>query len=356
MSSPPLIPDPRPWAFTRAELTAGLRAFTGDPTLNISNIEEKDIPNRRPAVGRIRGLTVSCQALSGNKVFNLTLKEPQGTTRTGTAGAGRREVLFYRSLAGQLPVRVPQLLAAHPEGEWLVLNMLPEGIQPEQWSASNYLFAIDQLAVLHDRFWGLGEDLGTYAWLARPLGADYGIYLRAAYTGMRKLVEKVTSNLITRDPHIIKMLKSLVEHASEIAAALRASPTTLLHGDYWPGNMVVYPDSTLTVYDWQQAAIGPGVLDLFHFIHASQWYFTDLPISPEEIVTHYRNNLENCCGQRWEDVEWAALWDYALLWTFLSSWVDLLASIPASVLQARFPQMNMLWLEPVEAAMQRRLR
>ena len=70
----------------------------------------------------------------------------------------------------------------------------------------------------------------------------------------------------------------------------------------------------------------------------------------------YRNNLENCCGQRWEDAEWAALWDYALLWTFLSSWVDLLASIPASVLQARFPQMNTLWLEPVEAAMQRRLR
>jgi hypothetical protein len=321
----------------------------------ITNIEEQDIPHRRPSVGRIRGLRVPCQAVSGSKAFNLVLKEPQGTTRAGTTGVGKREVLFYRTLANQLPVRIPQLLATHPDGEWLVLNMLSEGLDPELWSVSDYLLATDQLVVLHDRFWGLGEDLSAYVWLARPLDADYDIYIRAAHAGIHRLVEKVTTNLLTRDPVLISTLKCLVENAAQVAAALRATPATLLHGDYWPGNIAVYPDSTLTVYDWQQASIGPGILDLFHFVQASQWYFSPLPVAPEEIVAHYRESLAKASGHTWDDQEWEVLWDYALLWTFLCSWVDLLANIPSPILQTRFPLMQSLWLEPMMAAVARRL-
>jgi hypothetical protein len=355
MSATPLISDPRPWAFSRSELTAGLRAYVGDPTLSILDIQEQDIPYRRPAIGRLRGLKVTCKSAAGERVFELVLKEPQGTTRAGTAGAGRREVLFYRTMSVQLPVRVPQLLATHPEGNWLVLNLLPESIPPENWTAEHYRFAVEQLVVLHDRFWGLGDDLAAYAWLARPLGSDYSIFMQAARYGVRRLVDKVTSNLITRDQSLVRMLKRLVEHADLITAALRTGPATLLHGDYWPGNIALYPDNTITVYDWQQAAIGPGILDLFHFVQASQWYLGALPVTAEELGLHYRASLQGCCGQRWTDTEWALQWDYALLWTFLCSWVDLLANIPAAVLQARYQQIRELWLIPVEAAMDRRL-
>jgi hypothetical protein len=355
MINPPLLEEPRPWAFSRAELTAGLRARTGDSSLVVTHIQELTIPFSRPSMGRIRGLGVICEASGTQKTFRLVVKEPQGATRTGTAGAGLREVSFYRNLVEQLPVSVPHLLAAHPDGDWLVFDMLPPHRQPDNWGVSEYLLATEKLVALHDRFWGLGEDLAAYTWLARPLDSEYEIYLQAARAGVRRLVDKVTSNLLTRDPKLIRMLKRLVENADKIAAALRTTPRTLLHGDYWPGNISIGMDNGIAVYDWQQASIGPGVLDLYYFIQASQWYFSPIPISPKEIVSHYRTKLAEASGHSWDDETWAILWDYALLWIFLCSWVDLLASIPASILQTRYPQMRALWLEPVNAAINRRI-
>lgn len=354
-SLPSIVPDPRPWAFSKGELTAGLRSQIGDATLAILSIEEKVVPNRRPSMGRIRGLQVECKGISGMQSFNLVIKEPQGTTRTGTAGAGMREMQFYRFLAGQLPILTPKLIVAHPDGEWLALEMLTHSRLPETWSAEDYLRAIEKLVSLHDRFWKLGEDLSAYPWLARPLDADYDIYIQAASSGMRRLVAKVTANLLTRDPALIRLLAKLVENAASIAEALRQQPATLLHGDYWPGNLALLPNDNLYAFDWQQASIGPGVLDLFHFIQASQWYFAPLPIMPETLVSAYRTGLAAASGQVWDNDDWEALWDYALLWTFLCNWVDLLANIPASVLQTRYALMQKLWLNPVSEAIARRL-
>lgn len=352
-TTPYILEGPRPWPFSQAELTAGLRGHTGDPTLYITRMDPCDIPDKRPSLGRIRGLRVVCQTFNGEKTFQIVIKEPQGTTRAGMAGAGRRELLFYRNLAIQLPVRVPQLLAAHPDGNWLVFSMLTEGIIPERWSADDYLIATQQLAVIHDRFWGLGEDLSAFAWLSRPLDGDFPIYLRATYAGIRRLVEKVTSNLITSNTELLKMLRRLVDNADYIANSLRNNPTTLLHGDYWPGNVHLFSDRTISVFDWQQAAIGPGILDLFQFVQASRWFFGDLPLSTEQITSYYRTSLKKSCGHAWDDNEWNLQWDHALLWTFLCTWVDMLANIPASVLQARYTQMRELWLDPVKAAMDR---
>jgi hypothetical protein len=355
MNSQPIIDDPRPWAFSRAALTAGLRAYTNDPTLVITDLYEMTIPFRRGSVGRIRGLNAACDSADGKKFFRLAVKEPQGSTRAGTAGAGLREVSFYRNLSDQLPVRVPRLFANHPDGNWLIMEMLPLERKPETWAASDYLLAIEQLVALHDRFWGLGPDLAAYPWLARPLGSDYAINIQAATTGVRKLIDNSNLNMITRDPKLVQLIKRLVEHADQVASALRVPPATLLHGDYWPGNITLSVDGGFFVYDWQQAAIGPGVLDLIHFVQASQWYFHPLPVTPKELTTHYRSRLADTSHQVWDDNDWDALWDYALLWNFLTNWVDMLVNIPGSVMQTQYLQMRSLWLDPVSAAINRRL-
>ena len=355
MNSQPLIDDPRPWVFTRAELTAGLRAYTNDPSLLINDLYEMTIPFRRASIGRIRGLTAVCGTKEGNKFFRLAVKEPHGTTRTGTAGVGLREVCFYRNLTDQLPVRVPHLFAADPDGEWLILDMLPLEKKPENWNPYDYLTAVEQLVALHDRFWGLGADLAAYPWLARPLGTDYAIYIQAATSGVNRLVEKGDSYLVNRDPKLVPMIRRLVEHADQIAANLRSAPGTLLHGDYWPGNITIDNEGGFFIYDWQQASIGPGVLDVFYFIQASQWFFNPLPITPEELVKHYRAHLSTATHHHWDDYEWAVLWDSALLWNFLTNWVDLLANIPASVMQTQYLQIRSLWIDPLIAAIDRRL-
>lgn len=355
MISQTMIDDPRPWAFSQAALTAGLRAYTNDSSLVITDLNEMTIPNRRPSLGRIRGLSVMCETVGGKKGFRLTVKEPQGSTRIGTAGVGLREVSFYRNLTDQLPMHVPHLFASHPNGDWLIMEMLSLEREPENWSAGDYLRAIEQIVALHDRFWELGADLSVYPWLARPLGTDYDIYLQAAKTGLRRLSNNNLTDLFSHEPLLIRKIKRLVEHADQIAAALRAAPATLLHGDYWPGNINIGRDGVLFVYDWQQASIGPGVLDLFHFIQTSQWYFNPLPISPRELIASYRSQLFNTTHYLCDDSDWNALWDYALLWDFLINWVDMLANIPTSLLQTLNLQLRTLWLDPVEAALNRRL-
>lgn len=346
-----LLSDPRPWAFTRAELTAALRRHTGDPSLVIENLKGNDITQRRPAIGRFRGLLVTAEGkVTGKHTFTLVLKEPQGATRKGTAGVGRREVSLYQILADHLPVRVPQLFAAHPGGDWLVMELLPIGRLPEQWTADDYLLATDQLVALHDRFWNLGEDLNVYNWLARPLDSDFQIHVKAAAYGMERLVENALSTLLTDDPDLAQIFSRLISQADKISESLLAQPATLLHGDYWPGNVHVHKDGTLTVYDWQHAGIGPGVLDLLSFVQASRWWFDPLPIDPADIIQHYRKSLQEASGHKWSQKDWEAQWDNALLWTFVARWVDLLAAIPEPILQSRHELLESVWLKPVREA------
>ncbi len=351
----PLLSDPRPWIFSSSELTAGLRSFSGDPTLVITGLAETTMPQRRPAIGRIRGVRASCEGISGQKSFTLVIKEPLGTTRTGMAGAGLREVSFYRNLAEQLPVQTPRLLAAHPNGDWLALNLLPGGRNPDKWTADDYLLATDQLIALHDRFWGLGDDLVAYAWLARPLDTDFEIHVQAAATGIQRLARRLPPNLLNADTDLMALLDKIIAHADDIRARLRPLPTTLLHGDYFPGNIYLYPDSNPMIFDWQQAAIGPGILDLFYFVQSSRWWFDPLPLATEDLVARYRSRLAEASGNKWDDAEWAVLWDYALMWTFLAGWMDLLEAIPDSLLQTRHKELQTLWLEPLKAAAARQL-
>lgn len=334
---------------------ASLRRYTGDSSLTITSVEAEDFPNRRPSIGRIRGLNVKYKGSSGNQSINLVLKEPQGSTRTGTAGAGLREVSVYNTLGEQLPVRIPELVASHPGGGWLVLLRLPEGRQADQWTKDDYLLATDQLVALHDRFWGLEEDLATYKWLSRPLDSDFSIHLLAANSSVDMLSSTPNPTKLTENTELRELLAKILNNIDEINSNLHQSPFTLSHGDYWPGNISISMDGKLTVYDWETTLIGPAIVDLLTFIKTSQWWFDPLPISPDEIITHYRQGLSQAGGYSWNDAEWQLQSDCALMWVFISEWLDLLAAIPDSMLDERLPQILAQWLDPLIEAVDRSL-
>jgi len=350
------ILDTRPWAFSLSALTAGLRQYTGDSTLNILEAQEHGIPYQRPGRGRIRGFRAICESAGEKRYFEMVVKEPRGVTRAGTASAGWREVSFYRSLVDQLPIIVPDMVAAEPSGEWIVLDLVPGWELPEHWTADEYLSAVDQLVLLHDRFWGLSEDLATYIWLSRPLDADFEVYRLAAEIGLQRLMVYNPDSLLNRDPELIRNLERLVKQAGKVAATLRSETATLIHGDYWPGNIIINNSGKLYTIDWQRTAIGPGVLDLVNFIKLSQWFFTTIPVPVEELVLRYRQGIAQSAGHRWDEETWSNLWDYSLLWIFLADWSDLLANIPNSLLATQSRLLEEVWFGPVEAAVERRLK
>jgi hypothetical protein len=350
----PLVDDPRPWAFTRAELAAGLRRQTGDPTLQITLLREREITQRLPAVGRLRGIKVTAEGVTGKYDFDLVVKEPSGSTRAGAAGAGLREASMYLTLKEHIPVRMPVLVAAHPKGRWLILKHLPPGRRPEKWQAADYLLAIDQLAVLHDRFWGLAQDLSIYPWLDYPLQSGLSIYVKAAKADARHLTEPV-SKMLAEDTDISYLTNQIIDHLQTIVANLSSRPGTLLHGDYWPGNIHIHPNSGLTVFDWEDAAIGPAVFDLLGFIQGSIWQFGKLPLPPEEIITHYRSRLAQTGSHVYTDDDWAEMWDNALMWTFVTGWVNILSRVPDALLTTRLAAIEAVLFQPLKEAVQRRL-
>lgn len=354
MATTAILDGPHPWPFSQAELTAGLRRKTGDPTLRILSLDEHEIPFRIPGVGRIRGLQVVCRGATGEYTFDLVLKEARmhGVTRAGIAHAGQREIAFYHTLTEQLPARVPTIFAADALGDWLVLDLFSGGRAPESWTAADYLLATDQLVALHDRFWGLGDDLRVYPWLARPLDADLNVHIQVATAAVDRLLGQADSSLAMTQPDLGILMGRLLRNASKIAGQLKQEPATLLHGDYWPGNVHVDPDGRLTVFDWQQAGIGPGIIDLVNFIQTSRWWFDPLPVTMEQINSHYRQGIQQASGKVWSDEGWQSSWGHALLWVFLMNWLEVLANTPTPLLETRYQQIEQIWLQPVRQAVE----
>ena len=356
MQSSSILEEPRPWPFSRSQLTAGLRSHTGDNRLSVRDIKEFDLPVRRPSIGRIRGIHVACQGSTGQKKYDLVIKEPQGTTRAGMAGAGRREVSFYKCLGEQIPIEIPRILASQPDGDWMLFELFPPGAGPETWKADDYLLAIDNLVILHDRFWGLHEFLEFYNWLGRPLTRDFEIFIQAATAGIEQFVMRGAHTIIEREPDFIDVLRNLVEQARGIAQELKSAPFTLMHGEYGPGNILITLDGRRITYDWQHAGMGPGILDLVKFFQASRWGFDPLPLAQAEFASRYREKLRETNGFTWEDGDWQKQWDYALLWTFLTDWVDLLAQIPTPIIETRQTEIESIWLHPVTETYMRWLK
>jgi hypothetical protein len=344
-----------PWPFARSELTAGLRRHLGRPDLTVVDVRPVTVEHQRPSIGRVRGLKVDYRADGEEGSCSLVVKEPRGATRAGLAGAGRREVGVYTSLAPQLPVHTPALIVAAPTGDWLVFEAVRPLRRADRWRADDYWKAIRGLAALHERFWGLRDDLDAFPWLGRPLESDFAVHVAAAAHAIERIVTSGRPEALASRPERVAMLAQLTAQADQIARPLLDLPGTLLHGDYWPGNIAVAAEGKQIVFDWQMASVGPAVLDLFTFVTKSQWWFGKLPVDPGEIVERYRNELAERTGESWPDAAWKVMWDHARLWQFLQEWVDLLAATPDALLGTNAQALEELWLEPVAEAVAVRL-
>jgi hypothetical protein len=344
-----------PWSFSKADLTAGLRRYLNDLSVQVSEARSLTIARRRPSIGILRGVKVTYSGQEGEGTYHIVVKEPRGATRTGLAGVGRREVGVYQFLSGQMPMTLPVLIGASPSGDWILLEAIPPVRDAAVWDKEDYLNAIDGLAELHDRFWGLGVDLDAFPWLSRPLTADFEVHVTVAKQSVEQIAYGGEPESLAKVPERMEILQILIEKADEVAAPLRKRPRTLLHGDYWPGNISILKDGKQVVYDWQLTGIGPAILDVLVFVKKSEWWFGSLPISEDEIVTRYQEALETRVGKVWEGDQWDELWDHALMWRFTQEWFDLLAASPEPVYAASEEQLEKVWLIPVSEAVNRRL-
>lgn len=355
---PPLGRD---YPFTRSELMAGLRRYLADGTLRLLDVTPIPLSHFRPSSSfhdagtRLRAF--SCVVLSEGDEHSLSviLKEPPITSQGRVlTGVGQREYGVYAQLAAHLDrVLVPGLIAGSEEDGWIILEALSGLRPPEEWTPDDYREAILNLTAMHDRFYGCGEDLSVFPWLARPFDADFQETVDAAVEAVAALTLGDTPPH-ELDKRTVDLLYLLAGSVDAIVAPLRAETFTLVHGDYWPGNIGRQIDGRQLVFDWQLAAVGPAILDLVGFVQAVSMRLNP-SLALADIVMLYRETYNRLLRPGWDDAAFALLWDHALMWRFVANWLEKLATMPREDFRQLYDSFRAVWLEPVLAAAARRL-
>lgn len=220
-------------------------------------------------------------ALSDGRTISVILK----AARKGLA----QEALFYCDLAPHVPVRIPRTygLAPNPEPggrDILIIEALPSPLAPARFAAK-HIHAIAQAAAkLHASFMG-SEALDVTGWIPNAMRLDREIFnhrINNALDALRsreKRMRYFPARLGDDGERIVRAAAARIDHLMEV---LRILPPTLLHGDLNPNNIII-PESAaencgpedVALVDWQNVAIGPGVIDIAYLHHLSRYRGSD---------------------------------------------------------------------------------
>jgi aminoglycoside phosphotransferase (APT) family kinase protein len=173
----------------------------------------------------------------------LLLKDLSGSDdlpRPPLAPDPRREIAVYRDVLAPLGVSgTPEVAAAdETSSRWLVLELVD----------GTPLWQIGDLAVWQE----------AARWLARlhalPVPAD------------EALVRYDAAHLRER----LELTAATERFAERVADRLAALPVRLIHGDFFPANILVEAGPRIRVVDWETCGTGPAVLDVAALI-SGRW-------------------------------------------------------------------------------------
>ena len=183
-----------------------------------------------------------------------------------------REVGFYRELAAESPIRVPNchFAAVDVDTHQFVLVLEDVGSyravsQVEGMGRADAEQAVDELAAWHAHWWGAAGPIverGTamaihdpiYPMLLPPVFSDGWAKVRGAMS-VPQSVETVADGW--------------VEALPEMLGSLSTTPSTLVHGDYRADNMFFDDDGRVVLLDFQVIGESMPVGDLAYFVTGS---------------------------------------------------------------------------------------
>ena len=165
-----------------------------------------------------------------------------------------REIEVYRSLLEPAGLDTPRFHGAVVEPErdryWLLIENVTGEVLWQVGELDVWRDAARWLAVLHESF--RDRSLGA----AEPHLLRYDAVFYASW--MERALEFAGRD--RRPP-----LEALAERYDEVAERLAALPPTFLHGEFYASNVLIQRDTErvrVAPIDWENAAVGPGVIDL----------------------------------------------------------------------------------------------
>ena len=253
---------------------------------------------------RVLGFDLLQGGLSGSYTYRVrldggpaVLKVTPATCEPHVLERARREFEFYHTLAGQIPLRTPPMLARHRDptsGTYLLLVALEPVQPPQAWQGADFASVAEELAALHARFWGNAAELSRYSWLRQPAAGTSPAEIDAAQAAWQALGEQERLRGVLTAP-VRRSLGHWVAHISAVDAMLAAYPLTLCHGDCHIGNLLCDAQGNRVWADWQEVGVGRGPEDLSFLLQRASHDGSDVPW--EQTVAAYQQHLQAAVGE-----------------------------------------------------------
>ena len=204
--------------------------------------------------------------------------DPDRRKTINDTGMGRREALFYRQLADDVPMRVPRPYVAELDERDGSFVLLLEDLEPTDCELADpstgitpaqAMDAMADYAALHVRF-GSEAARQKDARFVTPMNeqSDMGIWM--LQFGLDNHRDKL------RDPYA-EMAQLYIDHRPTLDEIWMRGPTTVLQGDSHVGNLFLEGDR-VGFLDWGLIQLGTPMRDV--------GYFITMALSPENRRAH----------------------------------------------------------------------
>ena len=222
---------------------------------NGSSKGQLTVVRREPSIqGTFPKEIVTCR-LSDGREIRLFCKYAGGHNYDthGHRGGVAHEVKVYRKLLQPMQVSAPAVQGIYADrttGEiWLILEYLDESVRV---TTSPNTAAMCLAARWIGQFHALNEVRlhESQMLFLKSYDAEY-------YMGWAQRTWQYAGNLQQHFP----WLKPLYEGFEKVVIALLSAPPTVIHGEYYPKN-ILYRDGRIYPVDWESAAIAAGEIDL----------------------------------------------------------------------------------------------
>jgi hypothetical protein len=195
---------------------------------------------------------VTCRFQDGSKL-QLFCKYTGAIDYTGHGHRGkvRREIAVYQDVLGPLNLSQPRFYGSYTDSrtgqDWLILEYLDDSLRVQKVEG----------AVLVAARWIARFHAANQARLANFPPAFLKTYDGEYYQGWVSRTCEFAGSLHQRFP----WLATLCQRSRDLLPALTASPSTVIHGEYYPKNILFHRGRVCPV-DWESAAIAEGLIDL----------------------------------------------------------------------------------------------
>jgi aminoglycoside phosphotransferase (APT) family kinase protein len=237
-------------------------------------------------------LVIDADGYASSLIAKLATGDQEARKRVATAH--RNEIGFYRLLAAQVDVPVPNCWYSAISDDGTCFTLLLEDLSPRRpgrqsdgCSPIQATLAVQNLSRLHASHWNSEAVKGIDFLL--PLTEERATFLA-------ELARTATDEFVARYGHLLDAddvvtLRAVAEVLLEWQLG-HPEPYSLVHGDYRLDNLMLHPaDKDVVVVDWQTLSVALPTRDLGYFIG------TGLPIEQrrtqeEQLVATYYEALQ----------------------------------------------------------------